>query len=635
MVPALTLATWCMASAFLFVPAAATPPATVTVVDWSRVGPSPEPRIFNLPKADACVSDKVATLRLDLSTSCLGERHALRLLANGGAVSVAVGAVRSREDRAVDAPVVVELLLRRGGITAAGAVTLLDFIAPPEAVVEEGPAAVVEDEVTWRLSALDLSFNDLAPVDGGRRGARTLAMGLRRLLAGEGALGTLRALNLESCNLTPYLCNALAKGLLRRARTEGCPSLRRLSLCGNPLGDAGAAALAAALCSSPPRTAPLVEILDLSACDLGDYGLAALGRALSKNPGCVGILELGHGGGVTDAGAAELAHALERGGRGNCRLALVLDGNKKVGDGAATAVARAVEAGAARKISLRDCGVGAEGAAALGGGLAAAAQGEDDDEITLDLSGNLIGTGRVGKAELKGKKYSAGELTRQATKTTTAYVNLLGKKIGVGLRDAGLDLPSLGTPSNSLAKSDNDFEAAADAFELERGGRSLSSDRCGARAFMTALEQAKIRSTPGVIHCHVGMRQCNLDPGGANALAAAVVVGRKRGLLLTFDVCDNAALDRRTVMALRGDEEEGGLLKEMAEQHEGNMKILQVAQVQAAKATQAQAVLPPQRMRKASGEWGTSDPDEEDDAFFADHSYDNAWNQSEYDDKEY
>ena len=113
------------------------------------------------------------------------------------------------------------------------------------------------------------------------------------------------------------------------------PSLRRLRLCGNPLGSAGGALLGASLGLS--HLAQL-EALEVSRCLLGDGGLVALGAAMGAGAAPRLALLRAPSNGLTDAGARRVAAAL----------------------GAAAAL---------EELELGQGGVGPLGARALGAGL--------------------------------------------------------------------------------------------------------------------------------------------------------------------------------------------------------------------------------------------------------------------------
>ena len=135
-----------------------------------------------------------------------------------------------------------------------------------------------------------------------------------------------------------------AQNIVDRQKDEGITTksfafnkrLRELYLSGNPIGDSGATALAAALKTSsrikqyhndndddeeeeeqPSTTttpfSPVIETLDISSCTVGDIGAEALAIAIVCNIGCIQNLNLSNNV-ITDTGAIALAKALI-----NCR----------------------------------------------------------------------------------------------------------------------------------------------------------------------------------------------------------------------------------------------------------------------------------------------------------------------------
>jgi len=115
----------------------------------------------------------------------------------------------------------------------------------------------------------------------GNEGALLLA----RALAEASSFSTLRDLDLSSCGISS--AEAAAALLLRNPSSGGSSSsssgrgLDSLTLAGNPLGDAGASAVAAALAEMTKASSEeRLEHLDLAACGIGLEGAAALADAL-------------------------------------------------------------------------------------------------------------------------------------------------------------------------------------------------------------------------------------------------------------------------------------------------------------------------------------------------------------------
>ena len=134
----------------------------------------------------------------------------------------------------------------------------------------------------------------------------------------------------------------LAAGLVR-----SCPSLVRLDLRYNDLGEGGAAALAGALregtAAAAAAAAAAVAVLHLEGNGIGDGGCASLAAAVSpgKREGALEELYLGANG-IGPKGAACLAGGLEAGGGLRGLRTLFLEGNR-IGPGGAEVLAGALE----------------------------------------------------------------------------------------------------------------------------------------------------------------------------------------------------------------------------------------------------------------------------------------------------
>jgi len=478
----------------------------------------------------------------------------------------------------------IDLEARSNRITGVGATLvfnkILDMTKPTNDTNAEGLPYI---------ESLDMSLNDLETPD--RSQQRNLVKSLEALVEGGVCPSTLR---LDCCGLGPAACRSIGKGLLNSANNANKESpqrrsLRSLYLGSNAaVGDAGAAALAAALRTSPQSSEPLLEVLDLSACGISDAGCEALALAIRDNPGCVRKLDLSNNR-ITDDGCVSLALAAS----GTALADIDLSNNKDITDRGAAALATAIERGAIKSLLLRSCSIKADGAEALGTALCALASSKKvdtaDEEFSIDLSGNLLGTLKVKK-----KKGSASLLKSKASATTKAYVGFLGKKLRSGLNQAGISgfVPS--------ADSDDDEEELdsdlIDGDEESEAGKS--GGKCGARAFADAIigeEFAGSVSGPKQISAtgekrpsvRIGMRHCFLDERAADSLAAAIVRGRdSHNIDISCDVEMNSALDRSTVSAL-AEKDDDEIISDMSERYFGVLEALRIARQRAREAAEA------------------------------------------------
>ena len=406
-----------------------------------------------------------------------------------------------------------------------------------------------------------------------------------------------------------------------------------LHLCGNPsIGDAGAAALAAALriinqenqntdddslennpaINQPPQ--PILDTLDLSSCDISDTGAESLALALEGNPRCVKNLILSNNR-ITDKGATAIGNALVSTSSHGYHTTtspsptleyLNVDNNKEIGDQGAKAIASAMEQGILEYASLRSCSIGADGSMAFGRvvpKLAFMKRSEmNSTHPLIDLSGNQLGIYRAPKAK-KGKAL----LKSKASATTASAFNFLGKKIKGGLKDvAGVDISQY-LPATS-AESDDDFEEndsnidkkSKDKVDLDK---MVTSTKCGARAFADALVNSEQndkhvsekgdmndqeRASLSGAEYSIGMRLCSLDKGGADAFAALIIQAKKLfGLKLSIDASMNSALDTAEILALDNAESDDETLEEMATRHLDALEALRLAQERALEASSA------------------------------------------------
>lgn len=392
-----------------------------------------------------------------------------------------------------------------------------------------------------------------------------------------------------------------------------------LHLCGNPdVGDAGIAAMAAAIRSSPPETL-VFDVLDLSACDVGDAGAEALALALESNPGCIRHLDLSNNN-IGNDGAAAISRALESSSTGI--EVLNLDNNPDIGNAGASALADTI--GVVKELlSLRSCSVQADGMEAFGKALKSRLTGP----LQLDLSGNPVGILRKKKKE---KKYSASALKSKASATTASYMNFIGKKIQSGLKDVGLDgiVGNLG-PTD---ESDDDEEARTGVSDSKQPEETdPSKARCGAKAFASAVIEADgdgKKSAPVV--CRLGMRRCFLDQGAADALAATIRHAKEHcAIELLIDATLNTVLEDNMVDALRG--EDTYTLEGMSDRHMEALEVLRAAEERAEAAANAAR----QRQQEEWEQAYFDDDDAEDDAFGGNFDFeDPEQDQDPYDDED-
>lgn len=348
-----------------------------------------------------------------------------------------------------------------------------------------------------------------------------------------------------------------------------------LHLCGNKaIGDSGTAALAAAIRTSKGI---VMNELDLSSCDVGDAGAEALSLALDS----IRVLDLSNNN-ISNEGAAAIGRAVTEE-----TTSLDFSNNHEIGDTGVMEIAAALGRGVIRNVSLRSCQVYADGAKALGTALVALSKCKQKDPISVDLSGNPLGVLRE-KKKSEGNKYSASNLKSTASKTTASYMNFIGKTIRSGLKDTGLDA----FIGNSAQSGDSDDEEEED--DDSRGKRDAFKARCGAKAFASAIvvgdhEEAE----PAVVKdsrltCHLAVRHCFLDRGGADALAATVIQAKQRlGVELVIDARMNPVLEEEMIEALRGEDQD--TLEEMAERHMQVLETLRIAEERAVEAAVAAA----------------------------------------------
>ena len=474
------------------------------------------------------------------------------------------------------------LELRSNRITTTGATMIFNKILGMTKPTNETNV----DEMPY-VESLDMSLNDLETSDRSRQ--KNLVKSIEALVESGACPGTLR---FDCCGLGPAACRSIGKGLLNSANEAKKGSTQRRSLrslylgSNGAIGDAGAAALAAALRTAPQSTEPVLEVLDLSACDISDAGCEALAMAIRDNPGCVQKLDISNNR-ITDDGAVSLALAAS----GTGVLASIdLSNNKEITDRGAAALATAIERGAIKSLALRSCSIKADGAEAMGTAICTLASSKKaGEEYSIDLSGNLFGIMKIQK-----KKGSASLLKSKASATTKAYMGFLGKKLRSGLNQAGMSgfMPS--------AESDDDEEELdsdlVDGDEESEPGKS--GGKCGARAFADAIigegfgsnfSGSKQISDKGEkrLSVRIGMRHCFLDERAADALAAAIVRGRDSyNMDISCDIIMNSALDRSIVSAL-AEKDDDELISDMSDRYFQVLEALRIAIQRAREAAEA------------------------------------------------
>jgi len=338
----------------------------------------------------------------------------------------------------------------------------------------------------------------------------------------------------------------------------------------------------------------VLNTLDLSLCQIGDTGAQALALAIAYNPGCIRSLDLSNNC-LSDDGAIALAYALRANtppthrakvpphSDGNGTPPAVpsyhvdtidLSGNAKIGDEAASELATTIECGAVRCVSLRSCSLTSDGASAIGTSLGRIAKIHPlfQIEIEIDLSGNRLG-GYETKTK-SGGRYSAGALTSRASATTASYMSFIGKKFK--------DVSGIGGGEADGSDGGSDTDGEDGYRDILRVGRTQSGGSgCGVTSLCNAVIEEiegddnggeeihhQDRDTPPLT-IKLGLRMCNLDEKGANALAAAIISLRdNRGVRLSVDAGMNAGIGSAAKDALAAKYDDGDeILRRMAEQH--------------------------------------------------------------------
>eukprot|EP00559_Dactyliosolen_fragilissimus_P005576 CAMPEP_0184868214 /NCGR_PEP_ID=MMETSP0580-20130426/29586_1 /TAXON_ID=1118495 /ORGANISM="Dactyliosolen fragilissimus" /LENGTH=665 /DNA_ID=CAMNT_0027368967 /DNA_START=159 /DNA_END=2153 /DNA_ORIENTATION=- len=397
-------------------------------------------------------------------------------------------------------------------------------------------------------------------------------------------------LRMDSCGLGPPACRSIGKGIIDGAKvildekTELEDSieevrchkkLKELYLNGNDaIGDAGAAAIAAALRTSnrlpkmktnsnqttcqPDSLLPVLEHLDLSSCGIGDTGAEALALAIEGSPGCIKSLNLRNNK-ITDEGAMALGRAIKISCKKNRSCGLVeldLSNNPKISCQGVTDLAHAFGNGSIKHLSIRSCSIGADGSSALGRALVHLASTNVLDSLSkIDISGNMLGTQSKPK---KSTAYSASLLRSKASASFNSHMSFIGNKLKKGLKDVGFDM------SGAISESDDDQES--NNYNIDERATS----RCGIRAFSDSiideleesLKDNNVDKNKGNYgddaeqNCKkilIGLRMCSLDDGASDSLAAAVLAMKENlHTDLLVDITMNSAIENyESIIALQ------------------------------------------------------------------------------------
>ncbi len=356
---------------------------------------------------------------------------------------------------------------------------------------------------------------------------------------------------------------------------------------GNPIGESGTTALAAALKishriqlpanqntnnpnsndtkSSFYYVLPVLHTLDISSCDVGDIGAEALAMAIANNPGCVKCLNLSNNK-ISNKGAIALAKAVKvsymntknqnhkqkqqekEENKNECNYddaimdCLDLSNNSDINDEGAIALLDAVECGAIRCLLLQSCSIRAKGAALLGEVIGrmtfkhskyGPTRSHDDDNkcsdiIRIDISGNKLGT-NVGKKKKEG--YS---------KAMMNSMNSIGQK-GLGFLKSGLkDIVDFGG-------GESDDEAEEEDSSIVKPDELQVSDKCGAILFYDAFMDCCDDKNEDDDHREEVNEEYKKD---GYTCSNTSKIGHKKTIQLVMRMCnfDNAALDAFAAM---------------------------------------------------------------------------------------
>ena len=457
-------------------------------------------------------------------------------------------------------------------------------------------AASITKKSSLRIDKLDLSFNDCGG-EGTNPPSAQLLNSVRRLFENEEHSTIPRIIVLENCGIGAAFCRSIGRGILNayernrilsedKTRCLYRPSILRIG--GNPaIGDAGAVAIAAAfrMATSDDNTdssALIMEELDLSSCNIGDVGAEAIALALACNPSSLKKLDLSNNK-FTDVGAIALARALLESRERRSGVALeqiILDNNVGIGDDGAAALAKALSAGVVSSVHIRSCSICAEGAAAFGKAVIEMAKQIGtrqfcSTQVDIDMSGNHFGISKPKKK--KGSVYSASFLRDKAS----SNIKFIGRSLQSRLKGSGF---GLGLTTAESDDDEEDFgnimgEDLSDDEDVEEIDSDRIKDiaRCGARSFSGEILGPSCDDTTKVndsmmLQISIGMRQCFLDNGAIDSLAAAILSMRNVGTFMSVDVNMNTDVDDLTRAALRGDDDDEVLLSSCSERYMNEVK---------------------------------------------------------------
>lgn len=452
------------------------------------------------------------------------------------------------------------------------------------------------------LNCLDLSWNNFDSEDSGESVREMLHDTLEHLIGNSTKCPA--SLRFDRCGLGPAAMRAIGIGLIHRYTHQNDDQNARsyplsLSLCGNPIGDAGAAALAAAIrfvATSEDAThkndSPVFEKLDLSACGIGDAGAEAIALALESATCCmIKHLDLSNNG-ITERGVEAICRGLAAAGKrrdSSYPLLQSLDlSNNKFGDAGAKSIGLCIiESELVPSLILRSCFIQADGATALGTALrnfVLSTSSSTNSKMSLDLSGNPFGILR-GKTKQGGGKYSASHLKSKASATAASYMNQGFSFIKKGLKDVGVEI----VPSSGESDDEEEQLGRAEATLLD-GDIDPSRAKCGGKALSTAftssISDTEKPSNHG--HCsgrsiHLGLRHCCFDHAAAEALADMIITGKDELRVdVELDIRMNDVLEEEMLSALHGGDDD--YLREMAESHADKMSFIKDAQQRAREA---------------------------------------------------
>jgi Ran GTPase-activating protein (RanGAP) involved in mRNA processing and transport len=265
------------------------------------------------------------------------------------------------------------------------------------------------------------------------------------------------------------------------AALAGNKSVKRLVLPENAVSDAGAVALAASLSGSR------IEELHLPRCGIGSAGAEAIGRAL-QGTSALRLVQLAGNRAIGDKGAAGIAQG----------LAKVVASSKR----------------RTLRLNLIDCGIGADGASALGRALASQSFASSRTLIVdLNLERN-VGIGDAGALALA-----------DALRLRVDALRLGGS--GVGESGATAIAEALGRRPNSGPAS------ILSALDLSRNPKVGDT---GASAVAAAAALAGTKD--------LNLSSCGFGDAASVALAEALGTGRIGRLVAAANALSDAAAER-------------------------------------------------------------------------------------------